>query len=220
MARLGTALLTLLVAGAAFAAGDSCPAGFGGTRCAVCQSDQACVDSTGYPDATCSKDLAFAPNSELKVFSCTIKDANVAQLIIPDSVLVQCHSPVASNETVMGGSRRLLSRELFEETTAPAYCEMSLAISPSIAASTIICTAEDCDLSGTTVSCQSTSCICDPVDCGSALVSGVLVGIKGSAGLECDDTGVCKIMLSGLPVGDGSIMTTCTASECLSPMEE
>lgn len=50
-----------------------------------------------------------------------------------------------------------------------------------------------------------------------ALVGGIVEGVKDEAGVECNASGKCKISLKGLPVE--SIEATCTASECLTAEE-
>lgn len=68
----------------------TCPEGFAGPSCALCQTDAACAASTGTA-ATCSTQLGFSPSSALKSYACSLpSEGLLGGLLEPGSLLVQC----------------------------------------------------------------------------------------------------------------------------------
>jgi hypothetical protein len=58
----------------------------------------------GNTAATCSNNLTFAPNSQLKSYSCELASGSlVADLIAPGSMLVQCHTGLQAGQELPAG---------------------------------------------------------------------------------------------------------------------
>ena len=71
----------------------TCPEGFGGAQCAVCQTDAACAGATGNAAATCSNSVQYNANSTMKSYSCDpISPDIIKGLIQPNSLLIQCRT--------------------------------------------------------------------------------------------------------------------------------
>jgi hypothetical protein len=73
----------------------TCAQDWEGAQCSLCKTDYACVNGanggTGNLQATCSRNLTFAPNSVLKAFSCELPSGNfLSELIKPGTMLVRC----------------------------------------------------------------------------------------------------------------------------------
>jgi ABC-type multidrug transport system ATPase subunit len=64
----------------------------------LCANDLACSASTGNGGATCNKDFPFLASSKVKSYACnpTAPDL-VVGLIVPDSLLIQCHTMAGSD---------------------------------------------------------------------------------------------------------------------------
>lgn len=81
-------------------AADTCPEGFSGAQCAVCQSDAGCAAATSNEAATCSSSFQFSGNTTLKSYSCNPTSPElVTGLLEPDSLLIQCRTGL-----VVGGA--------------------------------------------------------------------------------------------------------------------
>jgi hypothetical protein len=91
------------------APGGACPQGWGGNRCALCQDNYACVRAEngglGSTSATCSADLAFAPNSVAKSYSCELRGSGLLNdLLQPGTLLVQCFTGLQPGQELNGGA--------------------------------------------------------------------------------------------------------------------
>ena len=161
-------LLLLLLAAATSAwaqtTPSTCPSGFGGNGCAVCESAAACATATGNAAATCSSSLAFAPTSQLKSYSCSFNPGLVASLVVPDSLLLQCSTGLTAGETlptsaaaVATGRRRLLAPAA-AAATGPA-CVISFNASSTVA---VKCISSGCAFVAGLAhfNCTSTTCSC------------------------------------------------------------
>lgn len=170
----------------------TCPEGFGGTGCALCQTDAACAAATGNAAATCSSDLAFAPDTQLKSFACSLPPGGLlGGLLEPGSLLVQC----SANKT----------------------CSIGFVVaSPRVA---VQCAASGCTFAAgqSSLTCAATTCSCPgDASCGnSTLIASLAGSVSGEASLACNATGGCVMKIAGLPVGQ--IDATCQAAECLAP---
>lgn len=77
---------------AIFTAG-SCPSGFSGPQCAVCQTAAACATATSNAAATCNTGFQFTNSSTVKSYSCDPTSPSlVTGLLVPGSMLIQCHT--------------------------------------------------------------------------------------------------------------------------------
>lgn len=85
--------LTLFVSIAQAQENGTCPLGFLGPRCALCEANAACALSTNVEKATCSTDLNFLETSTIKSFACDPTGPSlVVDLLVPDSLIIQCHT--------------------------------------------------------------------------------------------------------------------------------
>ncbi|KAL4857919.1 ATP-binding cassette sub-family G member 2 [Chlorella vulgaris] len=189
------AVLLLLLASAIAQQNVTCPAGFTGPSCALCQTTAACSASTGDAAATCSSDLAFNGGTQLKSFACSLPaDGLLGSLLEPGSLLIQC-SPSAAN------------------------CSIGFGVtSPRVA---VKCAATDCSFVAgqSSLTCASTACSC-PADatCGNnSLIASLAGSVSGQASLDCNTTGGCVLKMEGLPVDQ--IDATCQAAQCITPGE-
>lgn len=99
-------------------------------------------------------------------------------------------------------------------------CSFQLKLIGALGGAYIDCSAEECAAKEglLDVDCPSVSCKCDPEGCGSPLVGPILGGIT-TAGLTCSAAGDCVVSLPGLPIADGKVAASCSATACLVPLE-
>ncbi|KAI7846222.1 hypothetical protein COHA_000292 [Chlorella ohadii] len=100
----------LLLCGGSDAAGDgTCAQDWEGAQCSLCKTDYACVNGadggTGDLQATCSRNLTFAPNSILKAYSCELPSGNfLSELIKPGTMLVRCATGLQPGQQLTAAS--------------------------------------------------------------------------------------------------------------------
>lgn len=121
-------------------AAATCPDGFAGPACALCQTDDACRRSLRTATAACSRALTFAEGSQaVKSFACALPpDGLLGGLLQPGSLLVQC-------------------------TPGSAACTIGFTVkSPAV---DVACRASGCTFvnGAASLACASTTCSC-PAD--------------------------------------------------------
>lgn len=230
---LSACLLLLLAAGLVAGQNGTCPDGFSGNGCSICQTDQGCVTSTGDKEATCSNDVNFYPNSQVKSYSCEVTDGLLSSLVVPGSLLVQCNTGITGNQTLPptdntttaggngtaksallrtggGTGRRLRQLE-------GSSCRISFRVAdPGV---DVVCDASECTMSAGApfAICNTGSCGC-PGGCNNALIDSLMGSVEGPLSMDCKPGGACSLTLSGLPID--FIPAQCDVGECLVPTDQ
>lgn len=205
-ASLGGALLLLALTVCCVNAQSACPDGFSGPGCALCTSAAACAASTGDAASTCSSDLAFAPTSTLKSWSCSLPTTGLSALLEPGSLLLQCSTGLSAGQTLpVAGAG----------TPAPAgNCSIGFRLASGNKVE-VKCAASNCTLAAgqASLACPTTACSCpsDSTCGGVALVANLVGTVSGAASLTCAAGGACNMKLSTLL----DVNATCTSAECL-----
>ena len=133
-------------------AAGACSAGFTGNACAVCTTSNACVQSTSNSAATCLTSFAYAANSQRKSYTCRLTQTFLTNLIVPDSLLVQCATGLNATLGALpasggggGGSGSCNFSFVVNSTRVPVECKTAgCVINPN----------------STLVSCASSTCSC------------------------------------------------------------
>ena len=226
--------------------GATCPLGFFGPGCAICDTDEACASFNDNDSSYCDKSFAYSNATVVKSLLCDPATPEIVTgLIQPNSFLIRCFTGLqnsknqslvfaspADRELANGGKKLLQQTKDVADGTSTVdsinstffgdgepYCDIKFrVVDPSVGVS---CMANQCDMQpgSPNVRCAEISCECDDGgECGGGPLTTSLVStVNGKAEIICDETAKnCDIKLGGLPIS--TIGANCRAGDCVLPL--
>lgn len=203
----------------------ACEEGWTGNSCVLCggasanAGNGACITSTANPYATCANDLAWAPNSVRKSWSCDLAPGDaIANLIEPGSMLVQCRTGLQPG----GGQELVAAPGAAPPAPAPEAATAPAPAAPAPAAPAPPKAAAPAPAAATPVPTPAAPAPVDAPANASAnplasTVADIAAGIFGGRRLQQDDAGAgasrgCSIAFR---VKSPKVAVQCEASDCI-----
>ncbi|KFM27108.1 ATP-binding cassette sub-family G member 2 [Auxenochlorella protothecoides] len=220
MAYIRLAIVLAAVCSVTAVAG-SCPTGFSGPQCGVCESDAACAAATNDSGATCSHDVAYASNSVTKSYACEMGTGFLASIVAPNTTYVTCHTGAQAGQ-VLAPSAEAPAPEAGQAPAPEAggaigtgNCDIGFVLNTTSVP--VLCSATSCQMSAGAldVYCGDVTCACSGA-CPAGLIQGLVSSVAGTATMTCEPGGACAIAMEGLPIA--SIDVQCSVGECLVPV--
>ncbi|RMZ55635.1 hypothetical protein APUTEX25_000218, partial [Auxenochlorella protothecoides] len=162
----------------------SCPTGFSGPQCGVCESDAACAAATNDSGATCSHDVAYASNSVTKSYACEMGTGFLASIVAPNTTYVTCHTGAQAGQ-VLAPSAEAPAPEAGQAPAPEAggaigtgNCDIGFVLNTTSVP--VLCSATSCQMSAGAldVYCGDVTCACSGA-CPAGLIQGLVPALDG-----------------------------------------